>query len=889
MTATGSGSLAIGTRLGPYEIVGWLGAGGMGDVYRARDARFSRDVAIKLISASLTADASRVRRFEQEARAAGQLNHPNILAVHDAGTHQGTPYIVSELLEGESLRSRLQQGAVPVRKAIDFARQTALGLAAAHDKAIVHRDVKPENLFITNDGRIKILDFGIAKLTQAGDDTAGQTSFPTETEAGMVIGTAGYMSPEQVRGEAVDARSDIFSFGVILYEMLTGRQAFSRPTAADTMAAILKEDPPQPLPADAPPALARIVSRCLEKTREMRFQSARDLAFGLEVLSDAAISAATDETAAQPRRRRPLAWGLAAIALVLAGILGGSSFRRPAPDAPTYVLSTLPPPGVALATEEAPAISPGGDRLAFVGQTATGKRLIYTRALGGAAAAQSIAGSDGASLPFWSPTSRSVGFFAQGKLKTAEVATGRIQTLSDAGGARGGTWNQDDVIVFVPRPADGPHRISASGGDATPVKLDAPDTVRAWFPSFLPDGRHFLFFAATPSQPENAGIYVASLDGGKPMRLLSSRSSALYASSGHLLFWRESALLAQPFDAAALELSGTPAPVAAAVASNPITNQALFSVSRSGTLAYFAGAVAQTQLVSLDRAGQRIAAPGPTGTFTSLSLSPDGNSVVYDEVDPRTGSIDLWRLDFASGVPSRRTFHPAADLFPVWSPDGTRIAFTSLREGTPQLYELSADSAGNEQVLLTSAFPKVATGWSGDGKLLIYSLIDPRSGGDVWALPLVGKREPFPVVATAADERYGTLSPDGRWLAYISNETGTYEVYVRAFPGPGVTRQVSTSGGFEPIWRGDGRELFYLSPDHTLMAVDTKSSQSTIDVAPPKALFPTRVKWIEIQATARHYGATADGQRFLVANATDESQSAAVTVVLNWQAVLKTR
>jgi Tol biopolymer transport system component len=881
--------ITTGTTIGPYEVVGWLGAGGMGEVYRARDPRLGRDVAIKLIAAAFATDAGRVRRFEQEARAAGQLNHPNILAVYDAGTNAGTPYIVSELLEGESLRHRLQQGALPPRKAIDYARQTAEGLAAAHDKNIVHRDVKPDNLFITTDGRIKILDFGIAKLTQPADDAPAHTSFATETGEGMVIGTAGYMSPEQVRGEAVDARSDIFSFGAILYEMLTGRRAFTRATTADTMVAILKEEPLEPLSAGVPPALARIVARCLEKTREMRFQSARDLAFGLELLGGTGDIAPSGAAIARLPRRELLAWTITSLALVVPAILWTLAPAPRVADAPTRVLSVVQPHGTVLATEEAPAISPDGAQLAFVGLDATGKRLLYARALDQAASPQSIAGSDGASLPFWSPTSRSIGFFAQGKLKTADVATGRIETLTDAGGARGGTWNQDDVIVFVPRPADGPHRIPASGGEATPVKIDAPQALRGWFPSFLPDGRHFLFFAPTPSQPDQAGTYVVSVDGGKPTRLLATRSAALYAVPGYLLFWRESALLAQPFDAATLVLSGSPTPVANAVGFNPVTGQTLFSVSRSGTIAFFGGAVGQTQLAWFDRNGKQIGAPGPTGTFNSVSISPDGRSVVYDEADARTGTFDLWRLDFARAVPSKLTFNPSSDIFPVWSPDGARIAFSSLRDGPPQLYVLDANSAGNETTLLKSPLPKGVSGWSGDGGLLIYTAIDPKSSGDVWALPMSGRREPFSILATSSDERYGALSPDGHWLAYVSNETGAYEVYVRAFPAPGVTRLVSTGGGLEPLWRPDGGELFYIARDQNLMAVDIRSSATAIAVTPPKALFPVRIKWLEIQAMARHYGVAADGQRFLVASATDEAQSAAITVVLNWAAVLKSR
>jgi serine/threonine protein kinase/Tol biopolymer transport system component len=880
--------VAIGTRIGPYEIAGWLGAGGMGEVYRAHDSRLDREVAVKLIREAFAPDTNRVHRFEQEARSAGQLNHPNILAVHDVGVHAGAPYIVSELLEGEALRRRLERGAVNERKALDYARQIAEGLAAAHDRGIVHRDLKPENLFITSEGRIKILDFGIAKLTRDHDDTPRQTGGPTETEPGMVVGTPGYMSPEQVRGEPVDPRSDLFSFGTILYEMLTGRPPFTRRSAAETMAAILNAEPP-PLtttPASGGPGapLERIIVRCLEKAREARFQSARDLAFALEVLSGTTATAVPALTSDRHRwLRERFAWGVAAIAALAAAVIWATSPRSPAAGPLAYVLSDVPSEGASLATEEAPAVAPDGRQLVYVAYDATGKRLLYRRVLGTFAAAQALPKTDGASLPFWSPTSESIGFFAQGKLKTLNLVTGQMQVLWDAGGPRGGTWNKDDVILFVPNPPDGPYRIAAAGGAATPV---ASGGGRAWLPSFLPDGRHFLIFVPVPHLPENSAVYVGSLDSPARKRVLTSRSNAVYVAPGYLLFWRETTLMAQSFDARTQEVQGNPIAVAPAVGLNPITNQALFSVSTSGTLVFFAGAVGQSELVWLDRTGEQIDKPHARGAFTTISLSPDATSVIFDAADARTASMDLWQLIFARGEPSKLTFNPGHDVFPLWSPDGGRIAFASMREdGPPQLYERDANSVGNEKVLLKSNFPKVPSGWSRDGRLLIYSVIDPRTGGDIWALPLAGT--PYPVVNDAADERYGTLSPDGRWLAYISNETGAYEVFVRAFADATVLRQVTTRGGFQPQWRGDGEELFYLAPDKTLMAIGFRSSPTTFDAMPPKALFATRTKWLEMQATARNYAAAPDGQRFLVANATQEAQSASITVALNWTAALR--
>jgi Tol biopolymer transport system component len=654
------------------------------------------------------------------------------------------------------------------------------------------------------------------------------------------------------------------------------------------ISAILSFDPPavavlQPL---TPPVLDQVIRNCLAKDRNHRWASAHDVLLQLTWIAGHLSAVTVAAGVAQNRRRERLAWTIAAMAGLALVLLWAWSLRRPTPDVRTHVSSALPPSGVSLETDEAPAISPDGSRLLFVGHDTSGKQLLYTLALDVASPAQPLANTDGASLPFWSPDSRSVGFFGQGKLKTVDMATGQIRTLADAGGARGGTWNRNDVILFAPRPGTGLYRISAAGGEPAPVRIDAGLARFPWFPSFLPDGRHFLFFTPAAAQPEAAGVFVASLDSSTARRLVTGRSRAVYAS-GYLLFWREGALLAQAFDETSLELRGNPASVANAVGLNPLTNQGLFSVSDSGTLVFFAGAVGESELVWVDRAGRRIGNPGPKGVFNSLSLSPDAKSVVYDQAEPRHRTFDLWRLDFARGIPSRLTFHPSHDIFPLWSPDGTRIAFGSLREPPPQLYELRANSPGTEKLLLKTNFPKSPSGWSSDGRLLFYGSTDPQTGGDIWALPLVGKPEPYPVVRTAADEQYGTLSPDRRWLAYISNETGVYEVYVESFPATGLKRQVSTQGGFEPQWRGDSKELFYLTPGQTLVTAGVKSTPTTLEVGAPATLFPTRIKWMEIQAVAHHYAPAPDGQRFLISSATDEARSVPITIVLNWSAALK--
>ena len=679
--------LFAGTKLGRYEIRSKIGAGGMGEVYHARDTKLNRDVAIKVLPTALSQDEDRLRRFEQEAQAASALNHPNILAVYDVGAHDGAPYVVSELLEGETLRQRLSDGALLPRKAIDYSLQVARGLAAAHEKGIVHRDLKPENLFITHDGRAKILDFGLAKLVRpqfAGDVDTKAATLQAKTDPGRILGTVGYMSPEQVRGELVDQRSDIFAFGAILYEMLSGRTAFHRQSTADTISAILKEDPPDlsTTQGNVAPALERIMRHCLEKNPEERFHSVSDLAFALEALSGS--TATTTQTEAMPalaRRRmngrERLAWiavSILFLALLALLIFVIASFRKSPAEVRAVRSFILPPEKSSFNFTDTDAgslsISPDGRRLTFVAPTPEGKNLLWVRSLD-ALSAQALAGTEGAYYPFWSPDSRFIGFFADKKLKRIDLAGGPALALCDAPEGRGGAWNRDGVIVFAPNVAGALQQVSASGGACSAVmQLDQAraGTTHRW-PYFLPDGQQFLYLSrgATASETETGTIYVTSL-GSKESKLLLRVSSNVTYAQGYLLFLREGRLMAQAFDAKRLEMSGDAFPIAEQVQSEPSMARGVFAVSENGVLAYQTGsAKIGSQLAWFDRSGKQLSRLGDVAISGYPQLSPDGKMLTVAIVDPQNGSQDLWLYEVARGLKTRFTVDPADDRSPVWS------------------------------------------------------------------------------------------------------------------------------------------------------------------------------------------------------------------------------
>jgi serine/threonine protein kinase/Tol biopolymer transport system component len=891
-------ALNSGTRLGPYEIHSAIGAGGMGEVYRARDARLGRDVAIKVLPAAFSNDPERLNRFEQEARAAAALNHPNILAVYDVGTHDGSPYIVSELLAGETLRERLSQGALPVRKAIEHAVQICHGLAAAHETGITHRDLKPENIFLTTDGRVKILDFGLAKLTQPEPALANMSALattPPNTVPGVVLGTVGYMAPEHVRGLPADHRSDIFAFGAVLYEMLSGRRAFRGDTAADTMTAILKEEPPD-LPTtgrQSPPAVVRIVDRCLEKNPAARFQTASDLAFALDGLSSQSGPLETTMVIAASslrRSRERLAWGVTALvlAVLLALALPANlDLREATPTALPELRTEIVTPSTANPFEF--ALSPDGRQMVFI-DSADGPPRLWLRRLD-TSDVHSLAGTDGASFPFWSPDSRSVGFFADLKLKRLDIGGGSPQTLADAINNRGGTWSQDGTILFSRSPTstrsrNSLFRIPASGGEPVPViEADPAATGGYRFPSFLPAGRHFLFYAQTTA--DDAGLYLGSLDSSDAIRLAATDGGGVLASNGWVLFVRGGALLAQRLEPGRTALTGEPVIVTDSVAVTGDTGGATsaLSVSNAGLVAYRPSGANWSQLVWFDRSGKRLAAMGtPEISLARPQLSPDGSRVAVQRTVQR--NIDLWLLDATRAT--RVTFDPGNDTLPgAWSPDGNRLVFRSGRRGYGDLYQTLSDRGGVEELLVESAQDKTPHDWSRDGRFLLFTSFDPETQGDIWVLPMEGDRTPYVWLKTTFDERRPQFSPDGRWVAYVSNESGRFEVFVRPFSGQSSTSAeahwlVSASGGISPRWRADGQELYYIAPDGKLMAAPVMGRGSTFESGTPVALFQTRIVGSGTQVNASsNYDVSADG-RFLINTVVDEG-NAPITLLQNWQ------
>jgi eukaryotic-like serine/threonine-protein kinase len=847
-------------------------------VYAARDLRLGRGVALKVLPAAFSLNADRLQRFEQEARAASMLNHPNIVAIYDVGKHDDHSYIVSELLEGETLRSRLQRSVIPIRTAIEYAFQIARGLAAAHAKGIVHRDLKPDNLFVTREGPIKILDFGLAKMT--APDLESATRLDVETIPGTVLGSAAYMAPEQVRGQPVDHRADIFALGAILYEMLSGRRAFDGGSAIETMSAVVREETADPSATNpsVPDDLDRIVRHCLEKDPERRFQAAADVAFHLEGLSSTATTTQR-RTVAAPRRftrRERFFAAVTLLAVVSVGVIGVASFRGRSESVPVLRYTIPPPDGTTLpAFPSFLTLSPDGAHLAFVGLSADSIRQLWVRDLSDLRP-RALAGTTGADQPFWSPDSRYVAFFAEGKLRKIDISGGLPQTICDAPPARSGSWNDDGVIVFTPGAGAGLYTVPATGGVPTP--LTTLDRSRAesdhLWPDFLPDGKRFVYLARS-ADPRKTALYLGSLDGKTHELLAAVDSNAMFSRPGYLIYQREGTLMARPFDESRGRFTGAEFSVAAPVGYNSANGRGAFAVSQTGVLTYRAGPDnASTEAIWFDRAGKRLSSLGLSDVSPDAWLSADGTTLAFSRADRRTAT-SIWFASITTSTLTRFTFGPGMDLLPVWSPDGKHVVFASNRSGAFDLYRKVSTGSGEEETVLKSNVDKYPSDLSRDGRLLYYA---PGSQGD-FDLWMLADGKPVPLLQTKFDERNGRFSPTGRWMAYVSNETGRYEVYVVPLaPGISGKWQISTTGGLQPRWRADEQELFYLAGDGRVMAVPIRAARS-FEHGEARRLFQTRLD-PSVLINDRNYEVTPDGQRFLVT--TPVGTSVPITVVVAW-------
>ena len=879
-------TLALGTKLGRYEIRSKLGEGGMGEVYRARDEKLNRDVAIKVLPAALSQDADRLRRFAQEAQAAGTLNHPNILAVYDVGTHDDAPYVVSELLEGESVKDRLTDGAIAQRKAIDYAVQVAHGLAAAHEKGIVHRDVKPDNLFITKNDHVKILDFGIAKLVEPSTEGLAQTDIATRkvhTDPGTVIGTVGYMSPEQVRGRQVDHRSDIFSFGAVLYEMLSGQRAFRGESAVETLNSILKDEPKEltTMNGSITAAMERVVWHCLEKSPDRRFQSATDVAFALESLagvSSGSTQTTIPSTPLQRKNRERLIWIAAVALLVVVVIALAIGSRRTPMDASAVRFPIVIPEGsIPYADVETHnmSVSPDGRYLAFVAFSA-GQRVLWVRPLG-ALTAQVLPGTEGAYSVFWSPDSHDLAFFADGKLMRIGVSGKSLQTVCSlpVAGDGSGTWGSEGTIVFS-EDADGNiYRVPATGGTSSLLVENRSRSARRWV-HFLPDGRRFLFYKYLEHQ-NNRGIYAGSVDSSEIKQVAPMPPArAQYVKGGYLLYPRDGSLVARPFDEKNLRFAGEETVVVERLPYFDKTGWADFSASENGVLAYMTE-FPKTRLVWLDRTGRETGQIGAPGDYGQLRLSPDGQKAALRINDPRTISGDLWIQDLARDTRTRFVSGATDDSDPAWAPDGRRLTYFSCceNESTPTLHIKDSGDTGEGELPIKDQWFMSPQDWSQDGRFIIYQ----KDQSELWVLPLSGDAKPYAFIQPQSTDAGARFSPDGRWVAFISEETGRREVYVTRFDKPGEKWRISTDGGNLPRWRRDGRELFYLMKDGKLIAVQIKPG-TEFGAGSPMPLF-------KADPLSADYDVTADGQRFLFIASAPGTQLLPFAVVLDWTADLK--
>jgi Tol biopolymer transport system component len=894
--------LTAGAKLGPFEIQSVLGTGGMGEVYRARDTRLDRTVAIKVLASHLSASPELKQRMEREARAISALNHPHICQLYDIGSQDGTDYLVMEFLVGETLGERIRKGAVPLTEVLKIGMEVAQALEVAHRHGFVHRDLKPGNIMLTPAGA-KLMDFGLAKplgaQTLASGSAPSFTASPTMsgpspmsplTTAGSIVGTIQYMAPEQIEGKEADARSDIFALGAVLYEMTTGKRAFEGKSQISVASSILEKDP-EPLSVVKPlipPAFEHVVTTCLQKNPEERFQTAHDVRLQLKWIAEGGSAPAVTAAPASADKGRHFGWIGGMVAAAILGVVVGFFFRRPAPSAPLIRTVINAPEGSSLRLTGdfagPPVLSPNGAYVAFT--AAAGglqtKTAIWVRPMD-RLEAQMLAGTEGATFPFWSPDGHSLGFFADDKLKTIDLSGGAPLVLCDAAFGRGGAWGADNFILFTPDTQAPLMRVSANGGTPTEAtKLDrAQHTSHRW-PTILPDGKHFLYVAIVhdPSKAANNTLYYASFDGRENRPLFHSLSNAIYAN-GFLLFARGNQLMAQAFNPASGTFSGEAQSVSSGIVNDASTWHMDASVSDNGLLVVGSGGASDWQLVWMDRSGKQIGvAADKLSDLISARLSPQGDRIAFT-MD--TGQNDVWVLDLARGIRTRLTFGPVSNIFPVWSPDGKWIIYNSDRNGHSTFFRKPSDGSGAEELLLTNDQIGLPSDWSHDGKYLIYGRGPAGyTNWEIWALPLEGERKPFLLVPHGqnASSIFGRLSPDGHWLAYSSNESGRSEVYVVPFRGGQGRWQVSASGGNAPKWSPDGKELYYSNLNFTVLAVPVKEVNGAPQFGAAQPLTTT------VSAPEFFYDVTPDGKKILLPVVTQQVNQS-MTVVTNWAAGLK--
>jgi serine/threonine protein kinase len=887
--------LTPGARVGPYEILAPIGAGGMGEVYRARDSKLNRDVAIKVLPDLFANDAERLARFTREAQTLAALNHPNIATIYGIEESNHVWALVMELVEGEDLSAHIARGPMPLAEVLPIARHIADALEAAHEQGIVHRDLKPANVKVRVDGTVKVLDFGLAKaMDPAGSSSARVANSPTftahATQMGMIIGTAAYMAPEQARGKAVDKRADIWAFGVVLYEMLTGRRAFEGDDISDVLASVLKSDPDwTSVPRNTPASVRRLLRRCLEKDPRKRLSAIGDARLDLDETEPAGAAAeATPIAAARPSllsRLWPAVLGIA-ITATLAALLWPTS--RSGGSADVVRLSILAPSGAAFFPDSTGvAISPDGTMVAFVvGNVIQSQSQLWVRSLD-STAPRRLEGGDGATLPFWSPDSRRIGFFTT-KLKTIAVSGGRAEVLCDAPNGRGAAWSASNVIVFAPEAGGRIYRISASGGTPTPVTtLDATRKEYGHrFPTFLPDGDHFLY-ASLPGKNGQFDIFAGSLSDNSRTFVGSMESAPVYAEPGSLLYARQGVLVAQPFDAKRLKLTGEPVslddePTSILDPTASYTAGLATSISSSGSLAYFSAPSTNTMAVWIDAAGKTIGALSvPAGHYDTVSVSPDGtHAVLVRSASPSESS--LWLVDLARGGATPLSSGRGRNDGPTWSPDSTRVVFAADRDGPQDVFIKNIADAAPEQPLYRSdVLFKGPSAWSPDGKWIVVSQLHPGTSQDIWLLPASGGKALEPFVRGPRRDVGSALSPDGHWITYLSDDTGRFQLFAQSFPEPGHKVQVSQDGAFRSWWTGDGRQIVYTDDKlQSLWRVDVEPG-ATLRVGTPKqiAILPPNVTWMS---------AMPDRQKF-IAIVPERAGPGSVTVVQNWHAALGKR